>query len=170
MAGIERWVCRSLSFFYNWFTHPRLCLSSSPLTGGLILLSWPDLRSYTMTSWPTVTGYITSCLTAHLSAGSLTLVIFAPSAERGDGHGRLSATLEHHICGQRTNLSTAGGESFSLLLPHTCFTNLGLLGVLSCSGVPDGADVQNLNLLKDRNINRSEHTFHINLQSIGLSF
>lgn len=29
--------------------------------------------SYTMTSLPTVTGYVTSCLTVHLSAGSLAL-------------------------------------------------------------------------------------------------
>lgn len=33
---------------------------------------------------------------------------------------------------------------------HTHITNLWLFGVFSCSGVPDGAHVQNLHLLKDR--------------------
>ncbi len=73
-----------------------------------------------MTSSPTVTGYIISCLTAHLSAGSLTLRhLCAISWERKHTHTQgtrthlsVTVTLEHRTCSQRTKLPTAGGDSF----------------------------------------------------------
>lgn len=69
----------------------------------------------------------------------------------------VTVALEHHRSGQRATLSTAGGGSFFPAHARTCtradthtHTNLGLFGVFSCSGVPDGAHVQNLHLLEDK--------------------
>lgn len=102
----------------------------------------PLLHSYTMTSSPTVTGYITSWLTVHLSAGSLALCHLC-TISRGRKHMHI---FWWHSCSCSEEEVT---KSSRLSLTHTHVTNLWLFGELSCSRVPDAADVQNLCVLKN---------------------
>ena len=94
---------------------------------------------------------------------SVSRLISAPSPlhhqlrEEAHAHLSVTVTLQHHFSAQRTKSSTAGGDGFILPLPHTHththITDLWLFGIFPCSGVPDGANVQNLHLLRKKKTN-----------------
>lgn len=148
----------SSAVFTSNRSHIRVC------SDRFILTQWLPCQQLPVISLPV---WQSICQQAHKSA-----VISVPSAEKwgkAQKHTRtppgtqvvLTVTLERYI-GTALETSTAAGRSiYCSCTPMNCkhSTNLWLLGVLPSPGIPDGADVQSLHLLK-KTENRKYNRYH----------